>query len=184
MVKDFARGWQGVIDLYRMQPAEDGMCTIFTGAVSSWVTYSNPVVETLLLQLRAWAALDVSAPGCKGGVVTLKFASIGLSDDGVVCCPKPYSGGTCSMNWPLPTGWQEQIAKNQTVEDFAAWMTQQTFATKGHCSSCGAGPGDTCPGIDFKWNDARCKGYSFLEEKYVPQPRKSTGSEKLSILQV
>jgi len=76
------------------------------------------------------------------------------------------------MNWPLPAGWTDQVLKNQSVEEFAAWMVLQDFATKGHCHSCGCcGGGTSCPGIWFPANDGRCKAYSYSDNNYIPQRR-------------
>lgn len=169
-IKDFARGFQGLIDVWRLQPACNGKCVMMSGAYGAWMTYSTPVVISVLSQLRAWASLKIDdIQGCEGNQAVLKFAAISVTDDGVVCCPHPQSGGQCNQNYQLPSGWNTKLREG-TDEDFAEWMAE-TLGAAGSCPNCAFSnvpyEKSLCPGNTFANNDTRCKAITY--KNYIPR---------------
>lgn len=170
LIKSFAQGFQGMIDIWRAKPACDGKCEMMSGAVSAWMTYSIPVAVSVLTQLRAWASLKVDdLPGCIGNQAVLKFGSMSVTDDGVVCCPEPHSGGRCNQNYKLPAGWAAKLTEGSDL-DFATWLASELGNGVGQCDRCGwPGPdpvGTMCPGASFSYDDAQCQPKDFVN--YIP----------------
>jgi hypothetical protein len=170
LIRSFAQGFQGMLDIWKLQPACDGRCEIMSGAVSAWMTYSIPVALSVLAQLRAWASLDIgNLPGCIGDQAVLKFGAVSVTDTAVVCCPEPHSGGRCNQNYALLEGWATRLTDGSDL-DFATWLASTLGDGVGSCPRCGwPGPdpvGTVCPGGQFAYDDARCKPADF--QNYIP----------------
>eukprot|EP00929_Paragymnodinium_shiwhaense_P014334 TRINITY_DN122235_c0_g1_i1.p1 TRINITY_DN122235_c0_g1~~TRINITY_DN122235_c0_g1_i1.p1 ORF type:complete len:468 (-),score=54.47 TRINITY_DN122235_c0_g1_i1:51-1454(-) len=150
LLRRFVRAFQGMIDIWKLKPACDGKCVITTGALSAWYSYSGPTSVSLLIQLRAWASVKIDGlAGCEGGQAVLKFGSMSITDDGIVCCPQPMSGGACQQSFALPSGWATKIAEGSD-NDFAQWMVS------------------VYPGCDSKFpvDDKRCVYHDYAQ--YIP----------------
>jgi len=182
LIKTYARGFQGMIDIWRVKPACNGKCMMMSGALSSWMTYSVPVAVSVLAQLRAWASLKVDGiKGCTGEQAVLKFGSVSVSDGGVPCCPDPYSGGRCNQNYNLPDGWESKLTEGTDIE-FATWVASKLGNGVGSCDGsdkehpeqmCDTGASGSapdkygmCPGANFSHNSPQCKAYDY--KHYIP----------------
>jgi hypothetical protein len=134
------------------------------------MTYSIPVAVSILCQLRAWASLKVDdIPGCIGNQAVLKFGTVSVTDDGVVCCPEPHSGGRCNQNYKLPDGWNTKLTEGTDL-DFATWLASKLGNGVASCPGC-AWPADDpsttmCPGASFSYKDPRCTPSDY--KNYIP----------------
>lgn len=170
LIHDFAQGFQGMLDIWRLKPACSGRCELVSGAVSAWMTYSVPVALSILAQLRAWASLKIDdLPGCVGNQAVLKFGGVSVTDNSVVCCPPPYTGGRCNQNYRLPDGWRERLTAGSD-EEFAGWLASTLGDGIGQCDGCdfsGPNPQATmCEGGAFSYDSGECQPANY--ENYIP----------------